>query len=101
MPDSHEFIPETVLSKIGEVSLEARKKGLVAIDSSVRKFIQSLNSNTISNEEKDSTLNNTVKSFLEFVKFKFLDQPDPNLRIGGLMAIACTALSLDVNSYTY
>eukprot|EP00375_Theileria_parva_P002574 XP_765254.1 hypothetical protein [Theileria parva strain Muguga] len=95
MPDSHEFIPETVLSKIGEVSLEARKKGLVAIDSSVRKFIQSLNSNTISNEEKDSTLNNTVKSFLEFVKFKFLDQPDPNLRIGGLMAIACTALSLD------
>ncbi|XP_952026.1 Tax1-binding protein TRX-like protein, putative [Theileria annulata] len=95
MPDTHEFIPETALSKIGEGSLEARKRGLVAIDSSVRKFIQSLNSNSITPEERDSMLNNTVKTFLEFVKYKFLDQPDPNLRIGGLMAMACTALSLE------
>ncbi|AFZ79660.1 hypothetical protein BEWA_025090 [Theileria equi strain WA] len=100
--DIHEFLPGTVSLQIVNPNVELRKKGLLSIDLAVRDFIKegiSDNNDGFVPESPDSAriinIESTIRRFMDHIKSKFLDNPDPNYRIGGLMAIACTALALD------
>ncbi|UKJ90617.2 HEAT repeat containing protein [Theileria orientalis] len=99
--DSHEFVPEHITIQIVDFNQEFRKKGLVAIDVAVKNYVRTVESQKNEKSERDSTIDETVKRFFEYVKTKYLDKPDPNYRIGGLMAMACAALALDKNLIRY
>nr|PVC52131.1 HEAT repeat containing protein [Theileria orientalis] len=99
--DSHEFVPEHVTIQIVDFNPEFRKKGLVAIDVAVKNYVKAVESQKNEKSDRDSTIDETVKRFFEYVKKKYLDKPDPNYRIGGLMAVACAALALDKNLTRY
>ncbi|UKK01852.2 HEAT repeat containing protein [Theileria orientalis] len=99
--DRHEFIPDHVTIQIVDFNPEFRKKGLVAIDVAVKNYVRTVESQKNEESDRDSTIDETVKRFFEYVKKKYLDQPDPNYRIGGLMAMACAALALDKTLIRY
>lgn len=92
--DGHVFLPRNVRLHITDPDMECRKTGLKLIDLIVKEFVSSIKRGE---EQFEDRLAETLRSFLELLKSQYLDNPDYNFRIGGLMALASTALALSVS----
>lgn len=91
-PRAHEFLPENAFAYLVDGNADFRRRALNAIAQSIRLFIQ----NAGEGEEAENKTREAVNRFLDLMKARFLENPSPSYRIGGLIGLASAALALDV-----
>lgn len=90
-PRAHEFLPENAFAYLVDGNADFRRRALNAIAQSIRLFIQ----NAGEGEEAENKTREAVNRFLDLMKARFLENPSPSYRIGGLIGLASAALALD------